>query len=50
MHPDEVRGILAELPNMGFPFWEAHAHAEHLRSVIRLQEIDMAAKIAALFP
>ena len=50
MHPDEVRVILAELPSMGFPFWEALAHAEHLRSVIRLQEIDITNKIAALFP
>ena len=48
MHPDEIRQIVSELPYMGFPIWEACAHSEYLLSVVRLQEIDIQNKIAAL--
>ena len=48
MHPSEVREMLSELPFLGFPSWEAAIYDEHLRSVIRLQEIDIENKIADL--
>lgn len=48
MHPSEVREMLSELPSMGFHSWEAAIYGEHLRSVIRLQEIDIENKIADL--
>jgi hypothetical protein len=48
MHPSEVREMLSELPFLGFPLWEENIYDEHLRSVIRLQEIDIENKIADL--
>jgi hypothetical protein len=48
MHPSEVREMLSGLPFLGFPLWEAAIYDEHLRSVIRLQEIDIENKIADL--
>jgi hypothetical protein len=43
-----VREMLSELPFLKFPLWEENIYDEYLRSVIRLQEIDIENKIADL--